>query len=63
MLTLADYAGYIVTTVNGSDLFEISGHAARHRIDYLIAEFVMARGNVYCLCGAAVDLKISEFVD
>lgn len=32
-------------------------------IDYLSAEHNMTREQAYCLCGAAVDLKISEIVD
>ena len=32
-------------------------------IDHLSAEYSMTREQAYCLCGAAVDLKISEIVD
>jgi acetamidase/formamidase len=32
-------------------------------IDYLSTEHAMTREQAYCLCGAAVDLKISEIVD
>ncbi len=32
-------------------------------IDYLASEHNMTREQAYCLCGAAVDLKISEIVD
>jgi hypothetical protein len=32
-------------------------------IDYLASEYGMTREQSYCLCGAAVDLKISEIVD
>jgi acetamidase/formamidase len=32
-------------------------------IDYLVAEHAMSAEQAYSLCGAAVDLKISEIVD
>jgi acetamidase/formamidase len=32
-------------------------------IDHLVAEHGLTREEAYCLCGAAVDLKISEIVD
>lgn len=32
-------------------------------IDYLVAEHYMSAEAAYSLCGAAVDLKISEIVD
>jgi acetamidase/formamidase len=32
-------------------------------IDHLSSEYNMTREQAYCLCGAAVDLKISEIVD
>jgi acetamidase/formamidase len=32
-------------------------------IDHLSANYNMTREQAYCLCGAAVDLKISEVVD
>ena len=32
-------------------------------IDHLSSEYHMTREQAYCLCGAAVDLKISEIVD
>ena len=32
-------------------------------IDYLANEYDMTPEQAYCLCGAAVDLKISEIVD
>ncbi|MCB0085684.1 MAG: acetamidase/formamidase family protein, partial [Caldilineaceae bacterium] len=37
--------------------------AIRYIIDYLEAEHGLSRAAAYCLCGAAVDLKISEIVD
>jgi acetamidase/formamidase len=62
-LTLSDSAGYFVTTAHGPDLYENSQQAVRYMIDYLVAEYTMTREQAYCLCGAAVDLKISEIVD
>jgi acetamidase/formamidase len=62
-LTVADSGGYYVTTAHGPDLFEDAQRAIRYMIDYLAAEHKMSREQAYCLCGAAVDLKISEIVD
>ena len=62
-LTITDEAGYFVTTAHGPDLFQDSQRAIRYMIDYLAAEHDMTREQAYCLCGAAVDLKISEIVD
>jgi acetamidase/formamidase len=62
-LTVADEAGYFVTTAHGPDLFECSQRAIRYMIDHLGAEHGLTREQAYCLCGAAVDLKISEIVD
>ena len=62
-LTVADARGYFVTTAHGPDLFECSQRAIRYVIDHLAAEHGLSREQAYCLCGAAVDLKISEIVD
>jgi acetamidase/formamidase len=62
-LTVADEAGYYVVTAHGPDLFKDTQQAIRYMIDYLAAEHKMSREQAYCLCGAAVDLKISEVVD
>ena len=62
-LTVTDEAGYYVATAHGPDLFRNSQQAIRYVIDYLAAEHGMTREQAYCLCGAAVDLKISEIVD
>ncbi len=62
-LTVADEGGYYVTTAHGPDLFKDTQQAIRYIIDYLSAEHNMTREQAYCLCGAAVDLKISEVVD
>ncbi len=62
-LTVADEGGYFVTTAHGPDLFKDTQQAIRYMIDYLSSEHNMTREQAYCLCGAAVDLKISEVVD
>lgn len=62
-LTVTDEAGYFVTTAHGPDLFKDAQQAMRYMIDYLVSEHSMTREQAYCLCGAAVDLKISEIVD
>lgn len=62
-LTVADEGGYYVTTAHGPDLFANAQQAIRYMIDYLSHEYDMTPEQAYCLCGAAVDLKISEIVD
>jgi acetamidase/formamidase len=62
-LTTADQDGYFVTTAHGPQLFRNAQQAVRYMIDYLVAEYNMTREQAYCLCGAVVDLKISEIVD
>lgn len=62
-LTVTDKAGYFVTTAHGPDLFKDAQQSIRYMIDYLASEYNMTREQAYCLCGAAVDLKISEIVD
>ncbi len=62
-LTVAGEAGYFVTTAHGPDLFHNAKQAVRYMIDYLATEHRLTREQAYCLCGAAVDLKISEIVD
>jgi acetamidase/formamidase len=62
-LTVADELGYFVTTAHGPDLFVDSQNAIRYMIEYLVAEHNMSAEAAYSLCGAAVDLKISEIVD
>jgi acetamidase/formamidase len=32
-------------------------------LDYLVVEYGLTREQAFCLCGAAVDLRISELVD
>lgn len=62
-LTVTDEGGYYVTTAHGPDLFQNAQQAIRYVIDYLVVEHGLTREQAYCLCGAAVDLKISEIVD
>src|SRR6266699_3100578 len=62
-LTVADEGGYYVATAHGPDLYKNSQQAIRYIIDYLSSEHKMTREQAFCLCGAAVDLKISEIVD
>lgn len=62
-LTLADEGGYYVATAHGPDLHKDAQQAIRYIIDHLVAERGLTAEEAYCLCGAAVDLKISEIVD
>ena len=62
-LTVADEGGYYVITAHGPDLYKNAQTAIRAMIDHLAANYAMTREQAYCLCGAAVDLKISEIVD
>ena len=62
-LTVADEGGYYVATAHGPDLYKNSQQAIRYIIDYLSSVHNMTREQAFCLCGAAVDLKISEIVD
>jgi acetamidase/formamidase len=62
-LTRAGAAGYYATTAHGPDLFANAQTAIRYMIDHLARTYRLTREQAYCLCGAAVDLKISEIVD
>jgi acetamidase/formamidase len=62
-LTVTDEGGYFVTTAHGPDLFKDAQQALRYMIDHIVSNYNMTREQAYCLCGAAVDLKISEIVD
>jgi acetamidase/formamidase len=62
-LTRAGAGGYFVTTAHGPDLFVNAQNAVRHMVEYVAKTYRMSREQAYCLCGAAVDLKISEIVD
>ncbi len=62
-LTSADTGGYYVTTAQGPDLFKNAQQAVRYMLDHLVSTYDLTREQAYCLCGAAVDLKISQIVD
>jgi len=62
-LTRAGVGGYFVTTAHGPDLYVNAQNAVRYMIDHIARTYRMTREQAYCLCGAAVDLKISEIVD
>ena len=62
-LTAAGARGYFVTTAHGPDLYANAQTAIRYMIDHVAKQYKMPREQAYCLCGAAVDLKISEIVD
>jgi acetamidase/formamidase len=62
-LSTADLGGYYVTTAHGPDLYKNAQHAIRYMLEYLVAEHGLSRQLAYCLCGVAVDLKISQIVD
>ena len=62
-LTTADAGGYYVTTAQGPDLFKNAQQAVRYMLDHLVSTYDLTREQAYCLCGAAVDLKISQIVD
>ena len=58
-----DARGYYVTTGITPDLMESAKAAVRGMIDYLVSKAHLTRDEVYVLCSAAADLKISEVVD
>ena len=62
-LNPAGRGGYFVTTAHGPDLYANAQQAVRYMLDHLVATYGLTREDAYCLCGAAVDLKISEVVD
>lgn len=62
-LTATDSEGYFATTAHGPDLYLNAQNAVRYMIDHLEHAYVLTREEAYVLCGAAVDLKISEIVD
>src|SRR5258708_23484971 len=59
-LTVAGEGGYFVTPPHGPDLYKDTQQAIRYMIDHLATNYHMTRDQAYCLCGAAVDLKIRE---
>ena len=62
-MTRTDTAGHFGTTAYGPDLFINAQNATRQMIEWLVAEQRLTREQAYILCGAIVDLKISEIVD
>lgn len=62
-LTVADEGGYFAPTAHGPDLFKDAQQALRYMIEHLGTEYGLTREQAYSLCGAAVDMKISEIVD
>ena len=62
-LSSADNGVWFVTTAHGPDLFENAQRALRYMLNHLVAERGLTRERAYCLCGATVDLRISEIVD
>lgn len=62
-LTNADTGGYFVTTAHGPDLHQNARQAVRYLLDHLTTARGLTREEAYILCGATVDLKISEIVD
>jgi len=62
-LTVTDTGGYYVTTAQGPDLFKNAQQAVRYMLDHLVSAYDLTREQAYCLCGVAVDLKISQIVD
>lgn len=62
-MTKTDTAGCFGTTAHGPDLFVNSQNAIRQMIEWMVREHGLTREQAYVLCGAIVDLKISEIVD
>lgn len=61
--TKTDTAGYYGTTAHGPDLYVNAQNATRQMIEWMVSEKQLTREQAYVLCGAIVDLKISEIVD
>lgn len=55
--------GYSVTTGVASDLHEAARDAVREMIDLLTARHGVSAELAYCLCSAAVDLRLTEVVN
>jgi acetamidase/formamidase len=58
-----DQHGSFMTTAHGPDLHACAQQAIRYMLDHLVAEHDVSREQAYCLCGAAVNLRISEVVN
>lgn len=61
--TFADGAGHHVTTGIGPDLMLAARESIGDMIDHLGREYGLDPELAYCLCSAAVSLRISEIVD
>lgn len=61
--TKTDTAGHFGTTAHGPDLYVNAQNAVRQMIDWLGREHGLTREQAYLLCGAIVNLQISEIVD
>jgi acetamidase/formamidase len=61
--TASGKEGSFVTTAHGPDLFACAQQAVRYMLDHLTEQHHLTREQAYCLCGAAVDLRISEIVN
>jgi acetamidase/formamidase len=55
--------GSFVTTAHGPDVFACARQAVRYMLDHLVERHDMTREQAYCLCGPAVDLRISQVVN
>jgi acetamidase/formamidase len=62
-LSRRDTAGWFVTIAHGPDLLANAKTAVRYLVDHLVHEHDLTREQAYCLCGATVDLRISEIVN
>ena len=51
------------TAAQGPDVFKNAQQAVRYMLEHLTTEYRLTREQAYCLCGVAVDLKISQIVD
>lgn len=54
---------YYATTGFAETLDEAAKKATRFMLDYIVAEYGLARSDAYMLCSLACDLKIAEVVD
>lgn len=62
-MTRTDTAGHFGTTAHGPDLYANAQEATRQMIAWLVEQQGLSPEQAYVLCGAIVDLKISEIVD
>ena len=51
------------TAAQGPDVFKNAQQAVRYMLEQLATEYGLTCEQAYCLCGVAVDLKISQIVD